>query len=188
MWAITPKSLLTADEQPLITDHFLQLNAEDRRLRFGLVVSDRFIVQYVNMALADPHSEMFVIFDRDCVAAVGHVAVANREGELGVSVLPSYRGSGMASALFDRAVSYLRMHNAVTVYMHCLKENRVMQHIAQKNNMQILTEQDESDARLAIPGPTPLTMYQETRANRIAVIDMLTRYHAKVFMKLWGLA
>ena len=179
---------MAADEQQLIIDHFLKLDDEDRRLRFGLVVTDRFIVQYVSMALLDPDSEMFVIFDGDCVAAVGHVAVINREGELGVSVLPSYRGSGMASALFDRAVSYLRMHNAATVYMHCLKENRVMQHIAQKNNMQILTEQDESDARLAISSPTPLTMSQENRANRIAVVDMLARHHAKVFMKLWGLA
>lgn len=188
MWIITPKTLLTESEQQQVTDHFLQLDPQDRRLRFGLVVSDQFIVQYVNMALADAHSEMFVIFDHDCVAAAGHVAVTNAEGELGVSVLPRYRGTGMASALFDRAVSYLRMHHATTVYMHCLRENRVMQHIAQKNHMQVLTEQDESDARLSIAAPTPLTVYHETRATRMAVADMLVRHHAKVFMKLWGLA
>lgn len=188
MWIITPKTLLTAAEQQQVTDHFLQLDSQDRRLRFGLVVSDQFIVRYVSMALADTHSEMFVIFDHDCVAAVGHVAVANAEGELGVSVLPSYRGSGMASALFDRAVSYLRTHNATTVYMHCLRENRVIQHIAQKNNMQVLTDQTESDAKLSIAAPTPLTVYQETRATRMAVADMLVRHHARVFMKLWGLA
>ena len=187
MWVTTPKTLLTVAEHQLVIDHFLQLDPQDRRLRFGLVVSDQFIVQYVNMALADTSSEMFVIFDQNYVAAVGHVAVTNNEGELGVSVLPKYRGSGMASALFDRAVSFLCMHNVTAVYMHCLKENRVMQHIAQKKNMQVLTDQDESDAILTIDAPTPLTVYQETRATRIAVIDMLVRQHAKVFMKLWGL-
>jgi RimJ/RimL family protein N-acetyltransferase len=187
MWAITPRILLTPSEWQQVRQHFLQLDANDRRLRFGLVVTDRFIEHYVDNVFEDTDSEVFVIFDQECVAAVCHVAVQRQEGELGVSVLPQYRGSGMASALFDRAVSYLRTHHAVTVYMHCLKENQVMQHIARKNNMQVLTDQDESDARLSIEHPTVLTLYQESRANRLALIDTLMRQHAKVFMKMWGI-
>jgi GNAT superfamily N-acetyltransferase len=187
MWAITPKSLLTDAERVLLLEHFQALDAEDRRLRFGLSVTNDFLQHYVNMAVADEHSEIFVIFADHCIAAVCHVAVGSGEGELGFSVLPRYRGSGMTSALFERAVSYLRVHNISTVYIHCLSENRVMQHIARKNQMSVVTELGESDARLTVAEPTLLTVYQNNSAHRVAVYDALMRQHIAVFRRMWGL-
>jgi GNAT superfamily N-acetyltransferase len=187
MWAITPKSLLTDAEQALLLAHFLALGSADRRLRFGLAVTDNFLRHYVSMAVADEHSEIFVIFADGNVAAVCHVAISKSEGELGFSVLPRYRGSGMTSALFTRAVSYLRVHNISTVYIHCLSENRVMQHIARKNQMSVVTEMGESDARLTVAEPTLLTVYQNNSAHRVAVYDALMRQHISVFRRMWGL-
>jgi RimJ/RimL family protein N-acetyltransferase len=188
MWAITPKSLLTDSEQTLLLDHFLFLESEDRRLRFGLPVTDDFLRHYVSMALADEHSEIFVIFADSSIAAVCHVAVGNSEGELGFSVLPRYRGSGMTSALFTRAVNYLRVHKIGTVYIYCLGENRVMQHIARKNQMSVVTEMGESNARLAVAEPTLLTMYENNSSHRVAVYDAMMRQHISVFRRMWGLA
>jgi RimJ/RimL family protein N-acetyltransferase len=186
MWAITPKSLLTDAEQALLLEHFLSLESKDRRLRFGLAVTDDFLRHYVSMSQADEHSEIFVIFADGSIAAVCHVAVGAGEGELGFSVLPCYRGSGMTSALFARAVSYLRVHNVGTVYIHCLSENRVMQHIARKNNMSVVTEMGESDARLQVAEPTLLTVYQNNSAHRVAVYDAMMRQHIAVFRRMWG--
>lgn len=186
MWSVTPKHLLLECDRQLVAEHFLSLDAEDRRLRFGLTVSNAFIEHYVQQALDDDSSEIFVIFANEKVAAVGHVAVNNSEGELGVSVSSDYRGQGMASALFDRAVGYLRAHGADTVYMHCLRENAVMQTIARKHHMQVYTEHNETDARLSIPAATMSTIYEESRQRRLAVFDMLMRQNIRIFKKILG--
>ena len=187
MWAITPKSLLTDAERAGVLEHFLALEPEDRRLRFGLAVTDSFVQHYVNMLFDDDRSEHFVIFAENSVAAVCHVAVAQQEGELGFSVLPRHRGYGMTSALFARAVSYLRVHRVETVYIHCLSENRVMQHIARKNNMTVVTDLGESDARLKVAEPTLLTLYENNSATRVAIYDAIMRQHVAVFRRMWNL-
>lgn len=187
MWPITPRSLLTDHERELLLVHFLALDPTDRRLRFGMAVTDDFITHYVSLALSDRHSEMFVIIVQDSVAAVCHVAVHDQQGELGVSVAAQHRGSGMASAMFQRAVSYLRVHCAKSVYMHCLSENRVMQHIARKHNMTVTTDMGDSDATLAVDSPTILTVCQENSANRLAMYDAVMRQHMTVFRRMWNM-
>lgn len=187
MWTITPKSLLTDAERALVLEHFCALESNDRRLRFGLAVTNSFLQHYVAMALEDTGSELFVILAKDQVAAVCHVAVGNGEGELGFSVLPEHRGSGMTSALFARAISYLRVHQVQTVYIHCLSENRVMQHIARNHAMNVITDMGESDARLAVAKPTLLTVYQNNSATRLAIFDAIMRQHVTVFRRMLNL-
>jgi GNAT superfamily N-acetyltransferase len=186
MWSVTPKHLLLECDRHLLVKHFIALSTEDRRLRFGLAVGDSFIEHYVQQALDDNTSEIFVIIIQDQIAAVCHVAVSGTEGELGVSVSAEYRGQGMASVLFDRAVGYLRTHGADTVYIHCLRENTVMQSIARKHQMQVYTEYNETDARLSIPKPTAATIYEESRQTRVAVFDMLMRHNIRIFKKILG--
>ena len=141
--------------------HFLALDTEDRRLRFGSTMSDEGIAQYAER----------IDFGRDCVFAVHddrmhwiavvHVAISGATAELGLSVLPGFRGHGNGDALLRRAVIWLRNRGTLSVYVHCLAENAAMMHLARKNGMRIVYSGAESDARLELDAPNPGSFFSE---------------------------
>ena len=146
--------LREADRGALLR-HFLALDDEDRRLRFGGATPDEGIVQYVGR----------IDFGRDCVFAVHderlrwiavvHVALAGATAELGLSVLPGFRGQGNGDALLRRAVVWLRNRGTLSVHVHCLAENAAMVHLARRNGMRIVYSGAESDGRLELDAPDP---------------------------------
>ena len=87
---------LTRLERPALEAHFLALGASERRLRFGVPLSDSAVRTYVER----------IDFERDAVfgvsgedlrlVGVGHVGRGDGHAELGISVLESERGRGTA--------------------------------------------------------------------------------------------
>jgi RimJ/RimL family protein N-acetyltransferase len=152
---------LRASDRGALSRHFLALGPEDRRLRFGSTMSDDGIVQYAER----------IDFGRDCVfavhdermrwVAVVHVALTGATAELGLSVLPGFRGRGYGDALLKRAVVWLRNRGTLSVYVHCIAENAGMMHLARKNGMRIVYSGFESDGRLELDGPDPGSFFSE---------------------------
>jgi GNAT superfamily N-acetyltransferase len=146
---------LNARDRPALRAHFVSLDAGDRRLRFGSATADESIAAYV--AAID--------FARDCVfavhdaglrpVAVVHVALAGATAELGLSVLPGWRGKGNGDVLLKRAVVWLRNRGILSVYVHCITENAAMMRLARRNGMRIVYSGAESDGRLELDAPTP---------------------------------
>lgn len=175
-----PRKLPSFEGDKLIT-HLCKLEGEDRRLRFGGVVTDSYIADYVTKSLSeDDDSEWFVIGENRIIAAC-HVAIYNGEGELGCSVDPKFRGLGLAQAMFDRSVTYLRSKGIRDVYMHCLTENQIMRHIARKNDMTVVSCYGETDARVQVQPPTPMTVVEDVYLDRIALYDMLIRSQSGLY-------
>ena len=174
MTQVLPKKLSPAARDDL-RRHFCALEANDRRLRFGSMISDAGIDNYV----------AHIDFDRDAVfgvygaelqlAGVAHVAVGGGVAELGVSVLPGHRGRGIGSALFDRAGMFARNHLLKTLFMHCLTENQAMMHIAKKSNMRIVAESGEADAHLELPPSDPSSIAREMFQEQVALFDYTLR-------------
>jgi GNAT superfamily N-acetyltransferase len=83
--------------------HFLALEREDRRLRFGIALNDSAVRAYLARIDFD-HDAVFGVYD-DALHLIGaaHVARGERHAELGVSVLPGHRGRGIGGALLARA-------------------------------------------------------------------------------------
>jgi GNAT superfamily N-acetyltransferase len=152
---------LRESDRGALARHFLALEDSDRRLRFGSAMADEGIVQYVER----------IDFDRDCVFAVHddrlrwiavvHVALTGAMAELGLSVLPGFRGQGNGDALLRRAVIWLRNRGTLSVYVHCLAENAAMVHLARKNDMRIVYSGSESDGRLELEAPDPGSFFSE---------------------------
>lgn len=164
---------LTARDVHAIVLHLQRLQGEDRRLRFGGMVSDDYIVDYVELAFLDSDSQWFGCEDdAGTLVAVCHAGIDNNDAELGFSVDADYRGSGLAQSLFDRAATYVRSRGIREVYMHCLSENSVMKHIARKNQMTVVTEFGESDANVQLDSS------RITAALTDAYLDRLTIYDA----------
>jgi GNAT superfamily N-acetyltransferase len=156
---------LNARDRRAVAAHFLALGAEDRRLRFGGATADESIEGYVDA----------IDFARDCVfgvhderlrlVAVVHVALAGATAELGLSVLPGWRGKGNGDVLLKRAVVWLRNRGTLSVYVHCITENAAMMRLARRNGMGIAYSGAESDGRLELDSPTPNSYLSEWIEN-----------------------
>jgi GNAT superfamily N-acetyltransferase len=152
---------LRPSDRPALLAHFLALEAEDRRLRFGSPLRDEGIKAYVER-IDFVRDGVFAVHDGAMeLLAVVHVACTDEKAELGLSVLPAYRNMGMGSALTERAVMHLRNRNITQAFVHCLSENGAMMHIARKLGMAVVPCGAETDAHIRLAPPTPQSYFTE---------------------------
>lgn len=175
---------LTIFDKEILTHHLLALQGEDRRLRFGGLVSDDYIVEYVNNSFTQ-NDKWFGVDEDGKIVAACHAAIIDDTAELGCSVDLEYRGHKLAQSMFDRAVTWLRRKGIVDVCMHCLSENAVMKHIARKNDMIVVSDSGETDANVHLPPPTPMVIVADQYADRIALYDMYWKNNMKFFDFYW---
>ena len=166
---------LRPSDRPALLAHFIALESEDRRLRFGTPLRDAGIKAYVDR-IDFVHDGVFAAHDgaMELVAAV-HVACSDEKAELGLSVLPAYRNMGLGGALTEHAMMHLRNRNMTQAFVHCLSENGAMMHIARKLGMAVVPCGAETDAHIRLAPPTPQTFFTEWLHDRNA--DMV-RYFA----------
>ena len=141
-------------DRPALATHFLALDREDRRLRFGAPIADEALRDYVARIDFERDGLFAVQDERLQVVAAVHIATTGQAAELGLSVLPGARARGYGNVLFRRAVTFLRNRGAAEVFVHCLAENGAMMHLARKNGMRVSHSAGESDARLALDPAT----------------------------------
>jgi len=166
-----PVRELAALERDAVERHFLALGADDRRLRFGTPIADSAIRAYVARIDFD-RDAVFGVFDEGLsLRGAAHLARSSGHAELGVSVLPGYRNQGLGAALLRRAVLHARNWQGHGLFMHCLRENRAMMHLARKQGMVIVTEAGEADAWLELPRPDAATFFGEAFEQRVGLLD-----------------
>ena len=162
---------LSRPERVRLERHLLALDGEDRRLRFGIQLSDEAIGRYV-ARIDFERDAVFGVFDEDLqLIAAAHLARGDGHAELGVSVLREWRGRGAGAALLARSHTHARNWGIRVLFMHCLSENGAMMHLARKQGMLIVTEQGESDARLELPPADASSYVLALLAERLGLFD-----------------
>ena len=161
--------------------HFLALSPEDRRLRFGSSLSAEGVAAYVHGIDFDRDAVFAVHDDSLELVGIAHLALGAPHAELGLSVLPAHRGRGVGSALFERGVEHARNRLASTLFMHCLRENAAILHIAQRAGMHIVTESGDADAHLELPPASAGSIAEELVNDRVALYD----YALKAEVAAW---
>jgi GNAT superfamily N-acetyltransferase len=156
---------------PALQAHFLSLGAQDRRLRFGVPLGDSAIAAYVSRIDFDRDAAFGIFDDELRLSGAAHLAREPGHAELGVSVLPRYRGRGQGGALLARSHVHARNWGVRALFMHCLSENGAMMHLARKQGMQILSECGEADAWLKLPPADAGSHFSELFAERVALFD-----------------
>lgn len=182
---------LHATDRDRVQMHFLQLSADDRRLRFGATLSDESVIDYVQRI--DFESDgIFAVGDDDLrligVLHIAHVMHVDSGAELGLSVLDGARGMGIGNALFARATMYLRNRAVREVIIHCLSENEAMMHLAHKHGMQLSRNGADSEARLTLPLATSETIMlewlQDQQASYVGTLRENTKHARSVLSML----
>jgi len=196
--AVRVKELSERDRRRLLM-HFLELDDNDRLLRFGMVLPDDLITRYVQTLDFSRDTVFGVYNDNLALVGVGHLAFLPREAnpvlsgatlkariaEFGVSVSASARGMGIGSKLFERAAIHCRNEDVDTLYMHCLATNQTMIHIAKKAGMEIHREYGEADAYLKLTPANPGSMLAEAVEEQFATFDYTLKANTKAALKWW---
>ena len=183
---IVPVRLHRSDRVALLA-HFTALDVEDRRLRFGIPLKEWALEGYVGR-IEFEDDDVFAVQDEALrIVAAVHVARVGDAAELGLSVLPGYRGMGLGTALFERAVMRVRTRGLRSVYVHCLAENEAMMHIARKLGMEIVRAGGETDARLKLPAVDVQTQWFEWLRDLQANAVQVVRQQARLSRALLGI-
>lgn len=162
---------LTRLDHVLLERHFLELEAEDRRLRFGVALNDAAVRAYV-AHIDFERDAVFGCFDDELLlSGAAHLARGSGFAELGVSVLPGHRGRGLGGALLARAHLRARNWGVHALFMHCLAENAAMMHLARKQGMAIGIDTGEADAWLTLLPADASSHFGEVFAQRVALFD-----------------
>ena len=189
MTTATPLAVrLRPTDREALTQHFLALDVEDRRLRFGAALNDDSI-RALEERIDFERDELFAVTD-DELRLLGVVHVAFYEAgraELGLSVLPCARAQGIGNALFARAVMHLRNRRVREVFVHCLSENSAMMHLARKHGMRLVNEGSETDAWLELSDPTAETFLAEWFHDQQADSVRALRRHAQLTRNLFSI-
>jgi GNAT superfamily N-acetyltransferase len=167
-------------DRAALETHFVALDGEDRRLRFGSNIGDLALAEYV-ARIDFERDGVFAVQDEELrLLAVVHVAFSAESAELGMSVLPDNRGKGLGNALFTRAVMHLRNRGTLEVFVHCLTENGAMMHLARKHGMRIIPAGAETDARLLLDPATAHSHLSEWLHDHHADALQAVRRNARV--------
>ena len=186
-----PVRELHAGHRAEILAHLLQLNEEDRRLRFGTQTPDEVIEDYVEH-LDFSKDTVFGIFDLNLrLIGMAHLAYLPeikgqaRAAEFGVSVLPEGRAQGFGSALLQRSAVHSRNTHIETLYVHCLSSNKAMMHLAQKAGMRVEYANGDADAYLKLPPANTATIVQEAANEQWADMDYALKQNLKRSNQAW---
>ena len=152
--------------------HFVALTPEDRRLRFGSSLSAEGIAGYVDGIDFD-RDVVFAVHDDSSRACRG-CAPCPRRRPCRARTFGAPRPAAVAASA-ARCSSAARSTRATvwcrTLFMHCLRENAAIVHIAQKRGMHIVTESGDADAHLELLPAFAGSIAGELKADRVALCD-----------------
>jgi len=163
IWGGTIRKLWFTETEKF-RDHMLRLDADSRRMRFGMVVGDDFIRNYAGQ-VSQLESVIYGFF----VGGEMHAAAELRmigdgwsgDAEAAFSVEREYQDSGVGTELLGRLILTARNRGVSRLYMNCLSTNRKMQHVAKKYEAELFFDHGEVVGQLKPSMPTPFSLWTE---------------------------
>ncbi len=163
-------------------DHLLRLDAENRRLRFGMIAGDEFILEYAKR-LADMKSIVYGHIIGGEVRGAAELRPLGRhvhgEAEAAFSVEKEFQDAGIGTQLLGRVVRAARNRSISRVYMNCLAENRKMQAIAKKFDAVLQFDQGDVVGKVAPASAHSFSLWREAVEDEMgfvmAMLDLQRR-------------
>jgi GNAT superfamily N-acetyltransferase len=112
----------------------------------------------------------------------GHMA-KNDDGswELAVSVNHDFQRQGIGNQLITEMLAWAKFHHITEVYMHCIEDNRVIQHLANKNELRTRSRGDgERTAAIEVPQPTLIEINEQIWKEQTEIFNDIGKLQAKL--------
>ena len=150
-------------------------------MRFGYPIRNEQIINLCNQWRENSDKNIvFAIENEDLeVVGVAHISLEEDPAELAFSVLKECQGQGMGDALMKRAIAYCQNHSIKHGCMVCLGSNDKIKKLARKNGILVKTEYGDASAEIAIPEPTPVSVWSEAVSDQLAKFDHLGKAQRK---------
>lgn len=166
--------------------HLKNLNQEDKYSRFGTNMSDAGIDHIILQMIYHPadHELWAAVDSSHNVYGFGHMACDGKSWELAVSVESTAQRQGVGNKLIQEMLEWAKVHNIDEVYMHCIENNKVIQHLAAKNKL-LTKERGYGERVAAIELPDPSIF--ETQAQIFKEYAKLAEEMTELRLRLVGL-
>ena len=163
---------LTPVDRAALEQHFLALDADDRRLRFGAPQNDSAIRAYVERIDFGRDAPFGVWGDDLQLLGAAHLARTGKRAELGLSVLAGHRRRGLGGALLSRACMRARNWGQHALFVYCLGENEAVMRLARKHGMAITAVAGEAHAWLELPPADAASFLDDLSSEALARFDL----------------
>ena len=167
--------------------HLKSLEADDRYSRFGHSASDYNIDQLVLQMCYHPQDhELWYARNDEQRVGWGHMA-KNSDGswELAVSVDKEFQRQGIANQLLSEMLEWAKFHHIPEVYMHCIENNKVIQHLATKHELKTKERGDgERTAAIEVPEPNIVEVSTQLFKEQEEIVREINRLRGKL-ASLW---
>jgi RimJ/RimL family protein N-acetyltransferase len=167
--------------------HLKNLSEDDRYSRFGYKASDYNIDQFIlNMCYHPKDHELWFARNDEQRVGWGHMA-KNQDGtwELAVSVDKEFQRQGVANMIMTEMLTWAKFHHIPQVYMHCIENNRVIQHLAQKHELKTKERGDgERTAAIEVPEPNFVEANTQLFKEQAEIVAEINRLRGKL-ANLW---
>lgn len=167
--------------------HLKSLESDDRYSRFGHPASDYNIDQLILQMCYHPKDhELWYARDDDKRVGWGHMA-KNSDGtwELAVSVDKEFQRQGIANQLLTEMLTWAKFHHVPEVYMHCIENNKVIQHLATKHELKLKERGDgERTAAIEVPEPNIVEVSTQLFKEQDEIVTEINRLRGKL-ASLW---
>ncbi len=170
-----------------ILTHLLELDREDRMLRFGYPATDEQIARYVK-GMNFKRDHIYAVFNSALrIIALAHLSIERPEqgparAEFGVSVRQASRGMGLGNRLFERAMVHARHEKVSIFYIHALSENMPMLAIAKRHGASLERDGSETEAHLRLPPPNIENDLEDWVSDQYGRMDYSVKREVKQFV------
>jgi RimJ/RimL family protein N-acetyltransferase len=156
-----------------LAEHLVRLSPEDRRRRFFAGVGDEAIGRHCRRI--DWLGAVVIGFFEDGVLrGAAELSLETTKlpfaGELALSVESAWQNQGVGTELVRRALLAAGNRGVASLQMVCLAENQRVQRIAQKHAQRLASAGGETEAALAVPLPTQLSLVAEAVEDGIGLL------------------
>lgn len=167
--------------------HLKELTLGDKISRFGYPVSDHSIDQLIlNMCTSPQDHELWYARDDGERVGWGHMARNSDDSwEIAVSVQHDQQRNGIGNMLITEMLAWSKFHHIGEVYMHCIEDNRVIQHLANKNNLKTKSRGDgERTSSIEVPSPTLFEATDQRYKEQAEILNEIRKLQKRL-TNLW---
>ena len=182
IWGGTVRRL-SPQEIDKFREHLLRLDHENRRMRFGVAVSDPFVESYA------PQVRECLVYGffagGEMHAAAEMRTIGERwpaDAEAAFSVEHDYQNRGIGTELFGRIVRSARNRGISRLYMDCLAENYKMQRLCRKFGGDLHFDHGEVVGRVLPGALTYISLWEEAvEDSHSFAMAMMSQRPGKIF-------
>lgn len=167
-------------------NHLKNLTPEDKISRFGIQLTDYAIDQFIlNVLYRHGHVLFQAIDESGFILGWGHMAKDNEYWELALSVEKDHQRKGIGDLLISEMLEWAKVNHISKIYMHCIEENKVIQHLAAKHKLKTKERSfGERTAAIDLPEPNWNEINNQLWKEYQSLIEEYTNIRKKI-MNLW---